>query len=590
MMVDGTFEPGFDCYGIPLGTDSYVRKALQLKAEEVKRDMEQVADILAKDSQALWVALHRSLAHKMDYHLSLCYPSDILPVAEYLDKTLWGVFERAVGQQVPREEKGLGVECVLNPLVDSMQNKSFQEISVRLPIRLRGFGLRSFAETAAPAFIGGVQKALGGEEAEQGWWRTLLESGSRTGTEYDACWNKLQREGQQIATFIGKELEGTLAAGLAVVDDSRAGSCRQALTEQCEELREAALREGLLRHADQSARPVRAYPQLDKLSTAWKLSLPGITNGLSTPVFKEVMAQHLCLPSPACKPILGQPIGTRRGGVIGPFADELMTAHLTEDSWRHRHDAFKVTVVNMCNEARVPIDCEVFGIFRDLIPAALTEDGGELQYGRQRMGLCPDFRLRLPTADGPLDSLGELKFISAGVTRYPIGRTEKQVDRRARELPGTYRRPLERLDRLHHGTPAGEVGRLVQRLQSFGELQTYVVGNWGEGSEDLHSLVQTCAEARVAHICRTTGRQESEQLLGTIVGQYRRLMSTCAVRAQAMCTLARVGLITPAARDAARRRQGAMRLEVQMREERRAQWMASLQGPGWARRGRCHGL
>ena len=79
-------------------------------------------------------------------------------------------------------------------------------------------------------------------------------------------------------------------------------------------------------------------------------------------------------------------------------------------------------------------------------------------------------------------------------------------------------------------------------------------------------------------------------ILSTIVGQYRRLMSTCAVRAQAMCTLARVGLITPAARDAARRRQVAMRMEEQMRKERRAQWMASLQGPGWARRGRCHGL
>ena len=201
-----------------------------------------------------------------------------------------------------------------------------------------------------------------------------------------------------------------------------------------------------------------------------------------------------------------------------------------------------------------------------------------------------DFRLRLPTPDGPQDLLGELKFISAGVTRYPIGRAEKQVDRRARELPGSYRRPLARLDRLHHGTAEGEVGRLVQRLQAFGELQTYVAGNWGEGSEDLHSLVQSCAEARVAHICRSTGRQESEHLLGTIVGQYRRLISTCAVRAQAMCILARVGLITPAARDAARRRQVAMRLEGQMREERRAQWMASLQGPGWARRGRCHGL
>ena len=47
----------------------------------------------------------------------------------------------------------------------------------------------------------------------------------------------------------------------------------------------------------------------------------------------------------------------------------------------------------------------------------------------------------------------------------------------------------------------GWVGPMARRLQSFGELQTFVVGNWGEGSEDLQALVQTCAEARVAHIC-----------------------------------------------------------------------------------------
>ena len=41
---------------------------------------------------------------------------------------------------------------------------------------------------------------------------------------------------------------------------------------------------------------------------------------------------------------------------------------------------------------------------------------------------------------------------------------------------------------------------------------------------------------------------------------------------------------------AARRRQVTRRMEEQMKEERKAQWMASLQGPGWARRGRCHGL
>ena len=91
------------------------------------------------------------------------------------------------------------------------------------------------------------------------------------------------------------------------------------------------------------------------------------------------------------------------------------------------------------------------------------------------------------------------------------------------------------------------------------------------------------------YLTRTTGRHESERMLGMIVGQYRRLISTTAVRAQAMCLLARVGLITPAAREAAGRRV-AMRRGEGMRRGRRAQWMASLGGPGWARRGNCHSL
>ena len=129
---------------------------------------------------------------------------------------------------------------------------------------------------------------------------------------------------------------------------------------------------------------------------------------------------HLCLPTPACHPILGWQVG-HQGGGVSPFADELNCAHLTGDSWRHRHDSLKVALVNTCNQAGVPVDCEVFGIFCDLIPAELAGQGGELQYARQRNGLCPDFMLRLPTAEGPRDTLGKLKFISAGVSCYPIG-------------------------------------------------------------------------------------------------------------------------------------------------------------------------
>ena len=481
------------------------------KGLEVQRDMEQVASTLSQDSQALWVALHRSLAHKLDYHLSLCYPSDILPVGEFLDTVAWSVLEQAVGQHVLRREEGLGTECVLGVPVATMEGRSFQETLVRLPIRLRGFSLRSFADTSNTAFIGGVELALGVEEVEGegSWWRTLLDTDSRTAREYSICWQVLQREGELAATFLNLELTGALATGPAIVEQTRPGeSCRQELTKEREELQEAVLREALMRHTDQSARPVNAYPQYDKLSTAWKLSLPGVTNGLSTPVFHEVMPMHLCLPSPACQPILGRPV-VHQGGVVGPFADKLNWAHLTGDSWRHRHDSLKVVMVNMCNQALVTVDCEVFVTFRDLIQAELAGPGCRLQYARQRNGLCPDFMLRLPMADGPRDTLGELKFISAGVSCYPTGSRRKAVDVRAAE-PDSYRRPLQRLDAQHHGTREGEVGPLVRRLQAYGQLQAYVSGAWGEGSEPLHALVQTCAEARVAHLCRVTGRQETE--------------------------------------------------------------------------------
>ena len=105
---------------------------------------------------------------------------------------------------------------------------------------------------------------------------------------------------------------------------------------------------------------------------------------------------------------------------------------LPGDSWRWRHDAVKLCIINICNDSKIRADAEVFGLFRDLIPPELVQEGGELQYGRQRVGLTPDLLLRIPTPDGVTDQLGEVKAMSAGVSRYPSGRVEKQADRRAR--------------------------------------------------------------------------------------------------------------------------------------------------------------
>ena len=71
MVIESSFEPGFLCYGIPVGTPAYCRHMLQDKAFEVVQAAEEMCNVLGNDKQVLWVVLHRSIQHKMDYHLSL---------------------------------------------------------------------------------------------------------------------------------------------------------------------------------------------------------------------------------------------------------------------------------------------------------------------------------------------------------------------------------------------------------------------------------------------------------------------------------------------------------------------------------------
>ena len=52
----------------------------------------------------------------------------------------------------------------------------------------------------------------------------------------------------------------------------------------------------------------------------------------------------------------------------------------------------KTAIVFECLDAKLPHDCEVYGLFADLLSAIAQDDGGGLEWGRARQGLIPDFR------------------------------------------------------------------------------------------------------------------------------------------------------------------------------------------------------
>ena len=86
-----------------------------------------------------------------------------------------------------------------------------------------------------------------------------------------------------------------------------------------------------------------------------------------------------------------------------------------------------------------------------------------------------------------------------------------------------------------------EPGPLLQKLDSYGDLKCLVIGQLGEGSQDLHDLLQIFATEKIERIRRSSGRPASDHERGLILQQLRRRFSASAVGAQSCCLLSRLG-------------------------------------------------
>ena len=160
------------------------------------------------------------------------------------------------------------------------------------------------------------------------------------------------------------------------------------------------------------------------------------------------------------------------------------------------------------------------------------------------------------------------------------------MDRRARQLPGEYRKKVSDVDRDHHGTVPGQVGPLQARLEQLcggrglEDLLGLCVGAFGDCSTDMDRLIRAMAEARALYLSREAGRPLSDKETGHILGQYRRVLSVTFVRCQAACLVARMGHLGEAAKECAGRRRLAMQEGERMREEAAAFHSAYIRGRG----------
>ena len=283
-------------------TPGYVQHQLSLKVHEVAKEVVQIIKVLEGEGQGIWTLARSSTATKLDFHMSLCYPSDMEEAAKEMDRVLGTMLHSAVGFHIPMQEEGLGVEHCPKPEVSRLKDKSYQNWMIRTPVRLGGMGLRSIEETRLAAYIGGVEQAvphfvgergickqlgqvLGDMQQPSTRWSELIESGCRTGSELFSAWQTLRQEASESCHYLGRDLEGLLASeARGAGDGCEDGSTRRKISTWLEDTRAAVLARSLQLYPDQTARPVWVNPQLDKLSQGWILSLPG-HNGFSQAEF-----------------------------------------------------------------------------------------------------------------------------------------------------------------------------------------------------------------------------------------------------------------------------------------------------------------
>ena len=75
-----------------------------------------------------------------------------------------------------------------------------------------------------------------------------------------------------------------------------------------------------------------------------------------------------------------------------------------------RHDKIKMMINRFSLTSNLRAECEVFGLFRDLIPVEALEVEEELQIGQGRQGLLPDFIMEFSSPMGQPESLNSLEL------------------------------------------------------------------------------------------------------------------------------------------------------------------------------------
>ena len=139
--------------------DGYVTAVLEEKVDQILSEGRKSMGILAHQHRhAAWHALKQSTWTRFGYWIQNCYSSQSIPTATKLDEGLHSLLELPFGLSIPLQ-RGSST-TVLDTPIPGREEWSFPAWVMRQPVKCGGMGLRSYAETCGPAFIGAIEMAI----------------------------------------------------------------------------------------------------------------------------------------------------------------------------------------------------------------------------------------------------------------------------------------------------------------------------------------------------------------------------------------------------------------------------------------------
>ena len=280
----------------------------------------------------------------------------------------------------------------------------------------------------------------------------------------------------------------------------------------------------LLQARPRADRQLQLHVNASRESALFTRELPRGPSKVPDDEWMEMCARLLGLPSPACKPIVGQPlraVGRRACAFVDPYGDELAAAITFAEGHfaKFQHDPVLYALYDYARTygstfAKLE-DADFFGSVLRNGPVARSPDA----LARKRV-LTPDLRVHLNQAMW----LVEMKTVHYGPSRYTRWPADfnHAVERRAALVPVERLKDIIDTDRTVFNTPQGVEGPLQQRLRTASKGFTGIAtGAFGEWSQSLVDLIKIFAEMGASKWMDRLGAPSPEQARSTLMRLMR---------------------------------------------------------------------